>query len=368
MIKKSLTSFRNAVKWILLPLSILHMAVLWTRHKFYDFGLFRVHRLSRPVISVGNIQMGGTGKTHLTAELVQLLQKKGLRPAVLTRGYRRKSREVVVLDTAGSYEPRSIRDIGDEPALLLNYLQGGLLGVGADRLRVAREIENGYAPDLFVLDDGFQHRRIHRQINICMIDVSRWHDHPFLFPLGYLRDLKSALTYADALVLTKYSDNLSQVRRLEKQLRKRYPVPLFKANYQIRAFQRLKDGNVLERQSLAGQPCAALCGIANPGQFYGLLTRAGLSLAVRRNFPDHHPFSRAELERIFAEDRQQGVRFWLMTEKDAVKVTECYPAPHKMPEGVVVVKVSFRFEPSKAFADWVWERIEKTCKNVHFDT
>lgn len=317
------------LKWLLLPLGILHLGIVWLRNRLYNAGIFKARRLPRQVISVGNIQMGGSGKTPLALELLDWLQEEGLKVGVLSRGYKRGSRENRILLPGGEAAPGA-EQIGDEPALIFQKLRaGGALGVGADRYEVGLELLRRQEVDLFLLDDGFQHRRLHRDLDICLIDVSRWAEHPFLFPFSYLRDAKASLRRAGAILLAKFENCPEKAETLKSRLEKAYPVPVLKTELIFHALARLADGERLDPGEIKSQPIAAVCGIANPEHFWGMLEREGFRIAYRKAFPDHHDYTFQEVRDLEKAAAQAGARGVLVTEKDAVKLRAQLP---KMPE------------------------------------
>jgi len=316
------------LKWLLLPPGMFHLGMVQLRNRLYDAGIFKTRRLPRPVISVGNIQMGGSGKTPLALELLEWLQGEGLRVGVLSRGYKRASRENRILLPGGESDA-AVRQIGDEPALIFKKLRAGALGVGADRYEVGRELLRLQEVDVFLLDDGFQHRRLHRDLDICLIDVSRWAEHPFLFPFSYLRDAKVSLRRAGAILLAKFEKCPEKAETLKSRLENAYSAPVLKTELIFYALTRLGDDEPLDPGEIKSQPVAAVCGIANPEHFWGMLEREGFRIAYRKAFPDHHDYSLQEMRDLEKAAAQAGARGVLVTEKDAVKLRANLP---KMPE------------------------------------
>lgn len=342
------------LKWLLLPLGILHLGIVWLRNRLYDAGIFKTRRLPRPVISVGNIQMGGSGKTPLALELLEWLQGEGLRVGVLSRGYKRGSRENRILLPGG--ESGLAAQIGDEPALIFKKLRAGALGVGADRYEVGRELLRRQEVEVFLLDDGFQHRRLHRELDICLIDVSRWAEHPFLFPFSYLRDAKVSLRRAGAILLTKFEKCPEKAETLKSRLKKAYPVPVLKTGLIFHTLTRLGDGEPLDPGEIKSQPVAAVCGIANPEHFFALLEREGFRIAYRKAFPDHHDYTLQEMIGIEKAAAQAGARGVLATEKDAVKLRAHLPKMPELNEKVWVFGVRVRVAEA--------ERLRELLKSI----
>jgi tetraacyldisaccharide 4'-kinase len=302
------------LKWLLLPVGLIHLVFVWLRNVLYDKKIFKAQKLPRPVISIGNIQMGGSGKTPFTVMLVELLQQYSLKVAVLSRGYKRRSRETrIVKQEKQEAETAHFEILGDEPLLILQHIEGGILGVGADRYAVGKEILRFHSADIFLLDDGFQHRRLHRDLNICLIDVTRWAAHPFLFPFSYLRDSKSSLRRADIIILTKFEQIPSTAETL---------------------LTRLSNEEKIEPEKIQAQKVAALCGIANPGNFFDLLK---------------------DLEKVVQSAAGAGAKWLIVTEKDAVKLKSILSTRDDSGLNVLVFSVSFHLEEKIKLIDAIRE-------------
>lgn len=333
-----MTVILHYLKWLFLPLGILHLGIVRLRNRLYDAGIFKARRLPRPVISIGNIQMGGSGKTPLVLELLDGLQEEGLRVGVLTRGYKRGSRDNRIL-LPGGESAATVQLIGDEAALILKKLRSGALGVGADRREVGQELLRRQEVEVFLLDDGFQHRRLHRDLDICLIDVSRWAEHPFLFPFSSLRDAKASLRRTGAILLTKFEKCSDKAEALKARLEKTYRAPVFKTAFVFHSLTKLKDGRPLDPGEIKAKPVAALCGIANPEHFFEMLESEGFRIVYRKAFPDHHDYALQELREVETTARAAGAEGLLVTEKDAVKLRERLADAPELHENVWVFGV-----------------------------
>jgi len=332
------------LKWLLLPLGLLHLFVIWLRNSLYNYNILKTRRLPVPVISVGNVQMGGTGKTPFVLKLLELLQQKHVRVAVLTRGYKRKSTGNQILTFERLQTFQRLSDIGDEPALILQNLRTGELGVGVDRYAVGRKILAQYPVEVFLLDDGFQHRKLHRDLDICLIDVSRWFSHPFLFPFSYLRDSKSSLRRADIIVLTKFEKIPQKAENLKSQFEKQYRAPVLKGKYVLQSLMRLSDGQAVEPEKITVQKVAALCGIANPVNFFDLLKKHEFEVVYKKNFPDHYDYRLKDIEEFTQRAAAAGAKWLIVTEKDAVKLKNILSSQANFGRNILVLSVSFHIE------------------------
>ena len=270
------------------------------RTRLYDNGVLRVRRLNYPVISVGNVTLGGTGKTPLVIELATRFRELGYRPVVLSRGYRRKSRGIVVVSRGDGPEV-DWKEAGDEPSLMAIRLPGVGVVVGADRYRAGLRAEAERLGNLFILDDGFQHRRLHRDVDIVALDPVEWAQEDRLLPQGHWREPRTALERAHAAC----------VQESENAPAPHLPLPCFAVRTRIDGV--VRDGNLTSIETLLDKPVSAFAGIAKPERFFETLRAAGLDLVSTKTFRDHHAYRPNDLAGL-----PVGVR--ITTEKDAVRL------------------------------------------------
>jgi tetraacyldisaccharide 4'-kinase len=277
------------------PLTGLYGAATALRNKLFDRGALPSRRLQQPVVSVGNLSVGGAGKTPFVIALGELLKARGIRFDVLSRGYGRQTRGVLVVDPAGN-----ARDFGDEPLLIARRL-GVPVIVGESRYQAGRVAEQKFPSQLHILDDGFQHRSLSRSFDIVLITERDFDDR--MLPSGRLREPLSSLRRADAIVLP---GNLSaQNKAIE-------PLAL-----QGKLIWRMHRDIVVPAEPVAP---VVFCGIARPKQFFTQLRAAGIAPAAEVEFRDHHVYARSDIERLLAMRRQFGAGGFLTTEKDAVNL------------------------------------------------
>ena len=285
---------------LLQPLSWLYRALLALRRRAYLSGWLARERAPRPVVVVGNLTVGGTGKTPLTLWLARELQARGLTVGLLSRGYGR--REPAPQEVFASSDWRAV---GDEP-LILARRAGCPTVVAADRIAGARALA-ARGVEVIVADDGLQHLRLKRECEIVVIDGARGFGNGRLLPAGPLREPAAALTRADLVVVNGAATHAS----LAQLPRQRWLAMQLNAQHALRLDEQSAPRPLT---SFAGERVHAVAGIGHPQRFFAQLRAAGIEV-VEHPFPDHHPFSAAELD--FA-DRLPV----LMTEKDAVKCTE----------------------------------------------
>lgn len=278
------------------PLSTIYGAAVQVRNSLYNRGILKVRRLSGPVISVGNISVGGSGKTPFVILLGGLLQARGIPFDVLSRGYGRKTRGVLAVDPNGSP-----RDFGDEPILIAKRL-GCPVIVGESRYEAGQFAENKFGPQLHILDDGFQHRSLARDFDIVLLTSEDARDR--LLPAGRLREPRSSLRRADAIVLAAES-----------------------------AHPELKiDGPCLWhlRRNItiteAPPRPIAFCGIARPQQFVDQLQAAGINPAATKLYRDHHSYTEKDVRDFAALRQQNDAGGFITTEKDAINLGPLLPS------------------------------------------
>lgn len=270
------------------PLSVMFGAGVALRNAAYNRGLFKVNRLSRPVISIGNISVGGSGKTPFVMALGELLKRRGIQVDVLSRGYARKATAVAIVDPLGSPA-----EFGDEPLLIARKLQVPVI-VGADRYQAGLLAERTWPAQIHLLDDGFQHRQLHRDVDILMLTAFDLEDK--LLPVGRLREPVGSLRRADVLV-TEYTaaDLGSAIWPVEREVQLDAPVH-----------------------------CGAIlfCGVARPQRFFSEMEALhGTARVLERvAFPDHHHYRAEDIERLLRLKAQSGAECFITTEKDEINL------------------------------------------------
>jgi tetraacyldisaccharide 4'-kinase len=269
------------------PVSAIFGAGVAVRNTLYDRGIFSIHRLACPVVSIGNISVGGTGKTPFVIALGELLKQRGIAFDVLSRGYGRSSTGIAVVDPNGSPDR-----FGDEPLLIARKLRVPVI-VGVDRYRAGLVAEKQFSSGLHLLDDGFQHRRLHRDFDIVLLPSEDYRG--TLLPMGCLRETMTALRRADAVVL---------------------PDPIEQLHF---AGQTWPVRRRIEPPDAVGK-LIAFCGIGRPGQFFDSLKAANQKIAETVTFRDHHSYEQRDVDRLLRLKKQTGADGFITTEKDAINL------------------------------------------------
>lgn len=312
-----------AWRYLLLPLAPLYRGAVAARGAAYRRGWLPQARLDIPVISVGNLTFGGTGKTPTVIALVRDLVRLGRRPAVLTRGYKRLDDAQVVV--VGPDPRQSVREVGDEPLELARRLPGVPVVVDADRARGGREACR-LGADVAVLDDGFQHLRLARDLDLVLLDAGDPWGGGRLPPLGRLREPASALVRAGAVLITKVPEDWRPVvAEIEKTIERIAPhlqvfVARMRATRVRVPLEGWKDAGVLR-----GRKVFAFAGLGRPQGFAETLESTGAEIVGHRWFPDHHDYSVRDLEEVFSAADAAGA-IGITTAKDGVKLAGGAPA------------------------------------------
>ncbi|HEX4605674.1 MAG TPA: tetraacyldisaccharide 4'-kinase [Candidatus Angelobacter sp.] len=269
------------------PFSVIFGMGVALRNALYDRGIFSAHKLACPVISIGNLSVGGAGKTPFVIALGKLLQQRGVTFDVLSRGYGRNSTEVAVVDPNGLPA-----QFGDEPLLIARELKAPVI-VGADRYQAGLAAEKKFSSTLHLLDDGFQHRRLHRDFDIVLLPAEDYSG--TLLPVGRLREPVAALERADAIVLPGPIEQFRSVKSIWPVRRK------------------------IDLPDISGK-LIAFCGIGRPGQFFDGLRAANMNIAEKVAFRDHHAYQQSDIDRLLVIQRRTGADGFITTEKDAINL------------------------------------------------
>ena len=324
---------------ILSPIGKLYGRVMDARNALYDLGVLRSYSLGARAISVGNLTTGGTGKTPLVALIAEILLEAGETVCILTRGYGRANPKERVLVADGETVLAEAAAGGDEPVELALRLGGrAVIVADADRLSAGRWARVKFGVTAFVLDDGFQHRRVRRDVDIVCIDATNPCGNGHILPAGKLRESFTGLRRADAIVLTR-AELVAETSSIESRLRRRNPAaPIFRAATRRLGFMSLDEFRADARSTLSGaavpagdpenEPVplrfGAFCALGNPEAFFSGLaatsTERAAELVYSRSFPDHYRFKQSDVDSLSNEAIATGARSLVTTAKDAVKL------------------------------------------------
>ena len=318
---------------IAFPIAILYGLVIQTRNTLYDWGWLQSDSFETPVISVGNLSLGGTGKTPMIEWLLEAL-KDHYKLAVLSRGYGRKTKGLLE-----AQPDSSSRDIGDEPRQILAKFPDITLVVDANRRRGIRWLEKHKQPDIIILDDAHQHRKVRPSHSILLTSFNNLYTRDWFFPSGRLRDSRSQARRADCIVVTKCPSSLSvsEQESLTQEVKARPDQPVFFTTLDYD--QQLSGPSALSLTDLKDSDFTLLTGIADPEPLTQFLTNEGYSYKHLR-FPDHYDYSPNEIQRFRNYDRL------VITEKDHARIGNSLP-------NAWCIRIRHRFlgNSSKAFLE-----------------
>jgi tetraacyldisaccharide 4'-kinase len=303
----------------LMPLAGLYGAGARLRRRAFQQGWLRSNHLSQPVISVGNLTVGGSGKTPLVAQIAEILLRNGLKPSILTRGYRREcGADLIALEPQTQRNP-DCRVVGDEPALLARLLPHVPIVVCSDRYRAGQLAEEHYGVDVHILDDGFQHFALEREIDLVAIDVTQDVGQEALLPAGRLREPLSALSRADMMILTRVE--IEAPDSIERQVRKfNSEAPIFHCAMELRSVIEASSQETIAIEQYNGKPICAFCAIGTPAAFFSDLRNWGFNPVTEIAFRDHHVYIPEDVQRLNKAAKEKGTVAFLTTEKDLMNL------------------------------------------------
>jgi tetraacyldisaccharide 4'-kinase len=297
---------------LLTLLSLLYGKILQLRQLAYSAGLLRSFRLPKPVVAVGNLTVGGTGKTPMTLYLARWFMKRGKRVVILSRGYGGSLEGEIRIVADGRTILLSPREAGDEPYLLATSLPGVMVVIGADRARAGYLALERLDPDIFILDDGYQHLRLKRDLNLLLLDCAKPFGNGRTLPAGPLREQVTAVERADLVIYTRCNDG------------KPLPVtgkPNCAAFHRLTGALPLAGGEPVPFHAFKLLRGAAFTGIADPAAFCESLEQEGVSPVATLAFPDHCRYGEPEIAALCRLKEASRADFMITTGKDAVKLS-----------------------------------------------
>lgn len=341
---------RAALRGALSPLGWLYGGGAGLHRGLYRSGLLRARKLGVGVVSVGNLVVGGTGKTPLAGWVASGLRDRGLRVALASRGYARRDRERVRVVSDGRRVRETLSVAGDEPLLLAAQLPGVPVLVGRDRGLLGLRAQAAFGIDVLVLDDGFQHHRLQRDVEVVSFDGGQGFGNGHCLPLGPLREFPAALCAAHAV--TVVDGPLPEAD--ETRLRACAPDALrIEARRRPASLRALGGGAGEAPENLRDRDVGLLAGIANPSAFRRTLEALGARVVAERRFPDHHRYRASDLRGIVRE-----APLWVTTEKDASKLLPRFVKG----SDVRVLSITLEVEDASRVLDWLEARIAQRAR------
>ncbi len=344
-------SMWSRIGWTALtPFSLAFSLAVRARNVSYDLGILPTVRVPLLVISIGNLTVGGTGKTPLTLWLAQALQQRGYSVGIITRGYKGTAVSPILAGRNGT-PLATIAEVGDEAFMLARRFPGVVIA-GRDRVAAAMFAHQHFVLDVVILDDGFQHRRLHRDVEVVLFSAqeaaSTW-----LLPAGPFREPFSGIRRADAVVITKRTQGQNNLpAHLLSQLDS-HAIPMFSGELVPTVLVQVLHGQWLEQplSALSGKRVIAVTAVANPQPFYHSIREQGAELTQVVEFPDHHSYTHSDWQQLVQDSGSCDVL--LTTEKDLVKLEQFSPAVDRLR----ALRVQLQLEPAEAFLTTIEQQL-----------
>jgi len=322
---------------LLFPFSWMYQGATGFRNWLYDHSLRRSTQVSAKVISIGNLTVGGTGKTPVTLALLDLMKKRKYSSGVVSRGYRRSKKGVHEVDGSST----SALHFGDEPALIKSLHPDVPVVVGEKRVAAAKALLNSRSVDFIFCDDAFQHRALHRDLNLVLLDARENQCNYRVMPVGRAREsIKGAVKRVDFFVITKSNlVSAEELETLQTWIKAKTEKPILLADYVFNGIRSLKGS----QQKSLKDPVYLVSGVARPDSVERTIDGV-ISIVKHKVFPDHHRYTDLEIEAILDEASQMGARWILTTAKDAIKLKHF----HRLQERLWVIDLGVEFRGDTA--------------------
>lgn len=339
------------------PAKLYQLAVK-ARIVAYRSGLIKINKLDAPVISVGNLTVGGTGKTPCVAFIAQRLRDAGHQVAILSRGYKRQTKGRVEVSN-GNEILSTPAESGDEPFLLASKCPGVRVVVDADRVAAGRWLESRAQVSSFILDDAYQHLKLFRDLNLLLVDATENLSKSEMIPFGRLREPLVEIRRADMIIVTRSNLPFNRNKLIENIKRYSRPdIPIFFARHRMTCLRRLGSDETVEPIAFARRNVAAVSGIAKPERFIDDLQKFGMKIAYRRDFPDHHRYSPEDFISLVKGSVNANAEALIITEKDAANLPLALIEQSSLP--VYAACIEFHCEQETAFVKILLESVSPT--------
>ncbi len=340
----------NFVFILLKPIGFIYAQLMRLRAFLFSRDILKRETVEAPVISVGNITMGGSGKTPVVIYIAELLQKRGYRPAVVSRGYGGRATGKVNIVSDGTALLLNSEEAGDEPRFIAESVPGIAVLTGARRAAPCRYALRHLNCNVIILDDGFQHMRVRRNLDLVLFNGSALYENMSVFPGGLLREPLSALKRANCFIITGCAEEDAQKIELFTQYLKQNwdGVPRYHSHFKPHRYID-SEGHSYSLQHI-GSPVLAFCGIASPLRFRSSLEQLGVEIAAFRSFRDHKKYTEEIIRKLERQAKLCGAKALLTTEKDLVKLS-------RSSLSLPLYSLSMKIEIDTAFDDYITSQL-----------
>ena len=326
-------------------LSFIYGSLVDIRNFFYETNILSTKSLNCKVISIGNITVGGSGKTPTVEYLSNLLQSKGHKVGIISRGYKRKSKSTLVV-TDGKKKPKSWEHVGDEPFLLAHKLENIPIVVGASRYKAGSMMIEKFQPDVILIDDGFQHLSLHRDLDIVLVNSKDKRSDHKLIPSGKLREPISNLTKADLIIITKsniHAPSNYLINKIES-----FNRPTIYNELQIDSLLQIKSNKINKLDKIANKKVYLFSALGDNESFKKIMGYTDAKIVGHSKYPDHYQYTLDDLNDIEQKAKKCNAEFLITTEKDLVKIN-----PQNRKIDIYTVRMKMIFKPDKLFNEYI---------------
>lgn len=340
----------NILLGLLRLFSLLYGLGVIVKLALYKYGVLKQHKLNCRVISLGNITVGGTGKTPTAQRLAAMIRDMGYKVVILNRGYRATFRGDIGLVSDGRKIYMTVTEAGDEAYLLAKSLRGVSVVIGRDRRVTGRYAVERLNADVVILDDGYQHWQLVRDLDIVLIDTLNVFGNNFLLPRGTLREPLANLARADAFLLSRVDQSSDDSRGNLRALLARYnhSAPVVESTHTPQCFLEIEEWykgirvTPIALDTICGKRVMAMSAIGNPSSFEQTIADIGAAVIDSNRFPDHHDYTMAEMQQVMEKAVENGDCALIITDKDAVKIpAEFIHSDRQLPMYVLSIKLNF---------------------------
>ncbi|NVM01289.1 MAG: tetraacyldisaccharide 4'-kinase [Candidatus Helarchaeota archaeon] len=343
--------FNRFISIIFLPFSYIYRFIILIREYLYKKNIFKTHSLSKFVVSIGNLTLGGTGKTPMTIWLADFIRKRGIKTAILSRGFKGKGRKAKIIYD-GINIIGNVKDSGDEPMLMTRKLKNVPIIVGRKKYKSGILAEKNFKSDVFILDDGFQHIALKRDLNILLLNGDKPFGNGKIFPAGSLREPISNINRADIIVMTKTGD-LSE--EMIDEVRKYTQAQIFLMMYNVLCLRTLDGNEVILPDELSCLKSTVFSGIADHQYFIKTVINSGVEVLDYIKFPDHHNYKKRDIKKIISSFTKSKADLIITTGKDAVKINDSLWKPFPF----YYVDIGVEIYDSEKFEEMVMDKIKE---------